>query len=66
MGVMTTLAMEYVVSPLGNFLIDFANGFRTFFEVAGRARAAAEMTRLGYHKEAKALLMEIKEIRGEK
>tara|TARA_B100001094_G_scaffold60691_1_gene56251 strand:+ start:484 stop:684 length:201 start_codon:yes stop_codon:yes gene_type:complete len=65
MGVMTTLAMEYVVSPLGNFLIDFANGFRTFFEVAGRARAAAEMTRLGYHREAKALMMEIKEIRGE-
>ncbi len=62
---MTTLAMEYVVSPLGNFLIDFANGFRTFFEVAGRARAAAEMTRLGYHREAKALMMEIKEIRGE-
>jgi len=57
--------MEYVVSPLGNFLIDFANGFRTFFEVAGRARAAAEMTRLGYHREAKALMMEIKEIRGE-
>ena len=38
---MITLAMEYVVSPLGNFLIDFANGFRMFFEVAGRARALA-------------------------
>ena len=66
MGVMTTLLMEYAVSPIGNFFVDFANVFRTFFEVTGRARAAAEMTRLGYHKEAKALMMEIKEIKGEK
>lgn len=33
-------------------------------ETAGRARAAAELTRQGYHEEAKALLMELKEIRG--
>ena len=65
MGVMTTLLMEYAVSPIGNFFVDIANGLRVTFEIAGRSRAAAEMTRLGYHKEAKALMMEIKEIRGE-
>tara|TARA_B100000900_G_scaffold408514_1_gene422893 strand:- start:769 stop:978 length:210 start_codon:yes stop_codon:yes gene_type:complete len=34
-------------------------------EIAGRSRAAAELTRQGYHKEAKALMVEIKELRGE-
>tara|TARA_Y100001954_G_scaffold191254_1_gene205638 strand:- start:228 stop:371 length:144 start_codon:yes stop_codon:yes gene_type:complete len=32
-------------------------------ETAGRARAAAELTRQGYHKEAKALMLEIEQIR---
>ena len=66
MGVMTTLLMEYAVSPIGGLLVDCANGFRTFFEVVGRSRAAAELTRMGYHAEAKKLMMEIKHIRGEK
>jgi hypothetical protein len=46
--------------------MNFLNGFRTFFEVAGRSRAAAELTRMGMHKEARKLMMEVKEIRGEK
>ena len=66
MGIMTALAMEYVVSPLGHFLTDFANGFRLTFEIAGRARAANELTRLGYHKEAKKLMTEVAKLRGEK
>jgi hypothetical protein len=66
MGVMTGLVMEYAVSPIGGLLVDCANGFRTFFEVAGRSRAAAELTRMGMHKEARKLMMEVKEIRGEK
>ena len=37
-----------------------------WFETVGRARAAAHMTRLGYHKEARALMMEIKEIKNSK
>jgi len=37
-----------------------------FFEVAGRARAASELTRLGYHKEAKKLMTEVARLRGEK
>tara|TARA_B100001057_G_scaffold361382_1_gene363820 strand:- start:1636 stop:1836 length:201 start_codon:yes stop_codon:yes gene_type:complete len=65
MDIMTALAMEYVLSPLGQFFVDFANGFRITFEVAGRARAASELTRLGYHKEAKKLMLEVKKLRGE-
>jgi hypothetical protein len=34
-------------------------------EVAGRSRAAAELHRQGYHEEAKALMIELKQIRGE-
>tara|TARA_B100001057_G_C22555296_1_gene835054 strand:- start:105 stop:314 length:210 start_codon:yes stop_codon:yes gene_type:complete len=34
-------------------------------ETAGRARAARELTRLGYHSEAKAVMLELKKIRGE-
>ncbi len=34
-------------------------------EIAGRSRAAAELTRQGYHEEAKALMMEVKKLRGE-
>ena len=63
---MTAIAMEYVLSPLGQFLTDFANGFRITFEIAGRARAATELTRLGYHAEAKKLMLEIKNLKGEK
>ena len=63
---MATLAMEYIVSPLGGFLMDFANGFRMLFEVVSKSRAAAQMTRLGYHEEAKRLMMEIKQLKGEK
>ena len=62
---MAALAMEYVLSPLGQFLTDFANGFRVTFEVVGRARAATALTSLGYHAEAKRLMMEIKNLRGE-
>ena len=33
-----------------------------WFETICRARAAAHMTRLGYHEDAKRLMMEIKEL----
>ena len=32
-------------------------------EIAGRSRAASELARLGYNEEAKALMLEIKQIR---
>ena len=42
------------------------NCIMDWFETVGRARAAAYMTSLGYHKEARALMMEIKEIKNSK
>ena len=33
------------------------------FEVIGYARAASELARQGYHKEAKACMMKVKELR---
>ena len=60
---MTALAIEYIVSPVGGFFMDIANGLRVFFEVYGRTRAAATMTRLGYHEEAKRLMFEIQDIK---
>ena len=63
---MAALAMEYVVSPLGQFLHDFANGFRMFFEIAGRSRAATELARLGYQEEAKKLMLEIRQLQAER
>lgn len=48
MGVMTELTMNYVVNPFRNFwkTITFA------IEMQGMARAARELQRLGYSKEA--------------
>ena len=41
------------------------NGCMAIGESAGRARAARELSRLGYHAEAKALMLELKEIQEE-
>ena len=35
------------------------DNFIAFFESVGRARAAAELTRQGYHEEAKRLMLEV-------
>lgn len=54
---MTTLFMTYTVNPLNGFLTRFAKGFNSFFSSLGKARAAAELHRLGYHEEAKYLML---------
>lgn len=43
---------------LGKGLITLFMGIIASFESAGRARAAAELSRQGYYKEAKALMLE--------
>ena len=57
---MTTLVIERT-SNLGKIvsrgLVAFAMGVWAFGESAGRARAAAELHRQGYYKEAKALML---------
>lgn len=57
---MSTLVMNTIVNPLQGL----GRGIWNFCEVAGYARAAAELTRLGYYAEAKACMMQVKKIRG--
>ena len=59
---MTAIAMNYVVNPFNGFL----KGVYRTFEVAGYARAAAELARLGYIEESKACMMQIKKLKNEK
>jgi hypothetical protein len=62
---MATLVMN-TTSNLGKIvsrgLITFAMGVWAFGESAGRARAAAELHRQGYYKEAKALMLGDKDV----
>ena len=48
------------IKTLGKYLVAFAMALWAFGESAGRARADAELSRQGYHKEAKALMLESK------
>ena len=57
---MTTLVMNYTVNPFWTALKSFGRGTWSFMESMGRARAAAELHRLGYTEEAKTLMLEIK------
>jgi hypothetical protein len=45
------------IKTLGKLLVTFAMGVWALGESAGRARAASELSRQGYHKEAKALML---------
>tara|TARA_B100000900_G_scaffold413646_1_gene438143 strand:- start:1107 stop:1319 length:213 start_codon:yes stop_codon:yes gene_type:complete len=51
-----------ICSVIRNALVAFIAFIVASGEIAGRSRAAAELTRQGYHEEAKALLLELKEI----
>ena len=42
---------------------NFKSGFIRWTEVVGYSRAAANLTQLGYHAEAKACMMQLSEIR---
>ena len=46
------------IRTLGKYAVAFAMGIWAFGESAGRARAAAELHRQGYYKEAKALMLD--------
>lgn len=59
---MATLVMNTIVNPFRGF----GKGFWNFCEVAGYARAASELARLGLHEEAKNCMMQIKKIRASK
>ncbi len=50
---MTEAVMKYALAPVGGFF----SGFNSFFLSVGKAKAAAELHRMGYHKEAKYLML---------
>jgi len=54
---MTTLVMNYTVNPFWNALKVFGRGTWNFLESVGYARAAAELHRQGFYKEAKDLML---------
>ena len=56
---MTTLVMNTIVNPFKGF----GRGFWNFCEVAGYARAASELARLGYNEAAKSCMMQVKKLR---
>ena len=60
MGIMTTATISTYYCTLCEAVKTIAYSFNKFFETAGTARAAAELTRMGYHKEAQALMMDLK------
>lgn len=59
---MTTLVLNTIVNPFRGF----GRGFWNFCEVAGYARAASELARLGYYEESKACMMRLKELKNTK
>ena len=54
---MTTLVMNYTVNPFWTTLKTFGRGTYNFLESVGRARAAAELSRQGYHEAAKNVML---------
>ena len=56
---MTTLVMNTIVNPFKGF----GRGFWNFCEVAGYARAASELARLGYVEEAKACMLQVSKLK---
>jgi hypothetical protein len=56
---MTTATMiNYTVNPFWTALKSVGRGTWNFMESMGRARAAAELSRQGYHEAAKNLMLE--------
>jgi hypothetical protein len=54
--------MNYTVNPL----IRLWNGIQRTLLIAGHARAAAELSRQGYHEAAKSIMIEYAKLRNEK
>jgi hypothetical protein len=64
MGVMTVVTMTHATTDFGKAiwtsLRAFGRGIWNLMESMGKARAAAELARLGYHDAAKRLMLENK------
>lgn len=55
---MTELVMNYTVDPIWESLKKIGKSFIESQERVGRARAAAYLASMGYHKEAKEVMLE--------
>ena len=53
----TPVSTPKFIKTLGKYAVAFAMGVWAFGESMGRARAAAELSRLGYHEAAKNLML---------
>ena len=58
----TPVSTPKFIKTLGKYIVAFAMGLWAFGESAGRARAAAELSRQGFHKEARALMLGDKDV----
>ena len=61
-----SILLETAVGPtvsFSNFWKNFKSGFIRWTEVVGYSRTAANLSRLGYHAEAKACMMELSKLR---
>lgn len=63
---MTTLVMNYTVNPIWAALRAFGRGIIRTQTLMGYSRAAAELARLGYHEEAKSVMMKYAALKNEK
>jgi hypothetical protein len=54
---MATAVMNYAVNPIWEALKKFGRGMVAAQLRIGRARAAAELARMGYHEEAKKVML---------
>ena len=56
----TSTYPDRIINALSKALMTMWIGIIASGEAAGRSRAATELTRMGYHEEAKKLMMEVK------
>lgn len=54
---MTALVMNYTVNPIWEGLKRMGRAFIRSQEIAGRAKAASYLSSMGYHKEAKEIML---------
>ena len=54
---MTTATMSYIFSPLSAWF----SSFERMLNVVGHSRAAAELTRQGYHEQAKQVMLNLEQ-----
>ena len=55
---MTTLVLNYTVNPIWEGLKRFVRAVIKAQEASGRARAAAHLASMGYHEEAKKVMLQ--------